>query len=60
MQQVMQAANTLPYFLMPLMKAILTKHLGGAILKPQPGTVIENAPQLGQFWIPFFAGTQPR
>lgn len=60
MQQVMQAANTLPYFLMPLMKAILTKHLGEAILRPQPGTVIENAPQLGQFWIPFFAGTQPR
>ena len=60
MQQVMQAANTLPYFLMPLMKAILTNHLGEAILKPQPGTVIENAPQLGEFWIPFFAGTQPR
>ena len=60
MQQVMQAANTLPYFLMPLMKAILTKHLGEAILHPLPGTVIENAPQLGQFWLPFFAGTQPR
>jgi hypothetical protein len=60
MQEVMQAANTLPYFLMPLMKAILTKHLGEAILKPHPGTIIENAPQLGQFWIPFFAATEPR
>jgi transcriptional regulator with XRE-family HTH domain len=57
MQEVMQAANTLPYFLMPLMKEILTKHLGEAILKPQPGTVIEDAPQLGKFWIPFFAVT---
>jgi hypothetical protein len=59
MREVMQVANTLPYFLMPLMKAILTKHLGASILNPQPGTVIKGAPQLGQFWIPFFADTQP-
>jgi hypothetical protein len=56
----MQVANTLPYFLMPLMKAILTKHLGTTILNPQPGTVIKNAPELEQFWIPFFAETQPQ
>ncbi len=60
MREVMQVANTLPYFLMPLMKAILTKHLGTTILNPQPGTVIKNAPELEQFWIPFFAETQPQ
>jgi transcriptional regulator with XRE-family HTH domain len=60
MQEVMQVANTLPYFLMPLMKAILTKHLGKTILNPQPGTTIENAPKLGEFWIPFFAETQAK
>ncbi|MEI9925106.1 MAG: hypothetical protein WDN50_17760 [Bradyrhizobium sp.] len=58
-REVMQVANTLPYFLMPLMKAIMTKYLGAKILNPQPATVIKNAPQLGQFWIPFFAETQP-
>jgi transcriptional regulator with XRE-family HTH domain len=60
MQEVMQAANTLPYFLMPLIDALLTKHLGKAILNPQPGTIIENAPKLGEFWIPFFADTNPK
>jgi hypothetical protein len=60
MQEVMQVADTLPYFLMPLIKTILTKHLGEAILNPQPGTIIENAPELGEFCIPFFAETQPR
>jgi transcriptional regulator with XRE-family HTH domain len=58
MREVMQVANTLPYFLMPLMKAILTKHLGATILNPQLSTVIKNAPELGQFWIPFYADTQ--
>jgi hypothetical protein len=60
MQEVMRAANTLPYFFMPLMEALLTKHLGKAILNPQPGTIIENAPKLGEFWIPFFADTNPK
>lgn len=60
MQEVMQGANTMPYFLMPLMKAVLNRYLGEAILDPQPGTIIEGAPQLGGFWIPFFAVTQPR
>jgi len=60
MREVMQVANTLPYFLMPLMKAILTNHLGATILNPQPATVTKNAPQLARFWIPFFADTQPQ
>jgi hypothetical protein len=60
MQEVMQCANTLPYFLMPIMEAILTRHLGNAILKPQPGTVIKDAPELGGFWIPFYAEARPQ
>jgi hypothetical protein len=57
MQQVTGIANCMPYFLMPLMRAILTVHLGDRILDPKPGTTIKNAPKLDEFWIPFFAET---
>jgi hypothetical protein len=59
MQQVTQVADALPYFLMPLMRAILFKHLGPKILNAQPGTVIKDAPRIDEFWIPFFAETLP-
>jgi hypothetical protein len=59
MQEVHRVADTLPYFLMPLMKAILSKHLGPKVLEPHPGTSIEGAPKLDEFWIPFFAETTP-
>jgi hypothetical protein len=42
------------------MKAVLTHYLGDRILNPQQGTVVKDAPQLGGFWIPFFAVTQPQ
>jgi len=58
MQQVMQVANTLPDFLMPLMRAILFKNLGEKILTPQSGTAINNAPKIDDFWIPYFAETE--
>jgi hypothetical protein len=41
------------------MKEIITKHLGDAILQPQPGTIIKNAPKVDEFWIPFLADTPP-
>jgi hypothetical protein len=59
MQEANRVADTLPYFLMPLIRAILFKHLGPKILNPQPGTVMTNAPKLDEFWIPFFAETTP-
>jgi hypothetical protein len=59
MQEATKVADALPYFLMPLMRAILFKHLGTKILDPQPGTVISNAPKIEEFWIPFFAETAP-
>jgi len=60
MQQVTKVADALPYFLMPLMRAILFTRLGPKILDPQPGTVVKDAPKIDEFWIPFFAETFPR
>jgi hypothetical protein len=54
-REVRYVANTIPYFLMPLMKAILFKNFGPSILDAQPGMTIEHAPSLFEFWIPFFA-----
>jgi hypothetical protein len=54
-KEVRQVANTIPYFLMPLMRAILVKHFGESILDALPGVTITNAPPLFEFWIPFFA-----
>jgi hypothetical protein len=59
MAETMKIADTLPYFLMPLMRAILTKHLGPDILRPRAGTVVKNAPKIDEFWIPFFAEPMP-
>lgn len=55
MKEVIQVANTMQYFLMPLMGAILFKHFGESILDVHPGTTITDAPGLHEFWIPFFA-----
>jgi hypothetical protein len=60
MQEVNRVGDTLPYFLMPLMRAIISKHLGPKILNHQQGTVIKGAPKLDDFWIPFFAETTPQ
>ena len=53
--EVRRVANTMPYFLMPLMRAILFKHFGESILDTLPGVTISDAPSLFDFWIPFFA-----
>ncbi len=53
--EVRHVANTMPYFLMPLMRAILFKHFGESILDTLPGMTITDAPSLFDFWIPFFA-----
>jgi hypothetical protein len=55
MKRTMELANTMPDFLMRLVEAICFKYLGKDILKPQGRTVINNAPELGVFWLPFFA-----
>jgi hypothetical protein len=55
LREVIRVANTMQYFIMPLMRAILLKHFGPAILQDKPGTMIHNAPDLYDFWIPFFA-----
>ena len=55
MASAMALADTMPDVLMRLIEAILVRHLGKDILKPQPGTTIRDAPVLGEFWIPFFA-----
>jgi len=53
--EVRYVADTMPYFLMPLMRAILLKHFGESILNTLPGLTISDAPALFEFWIPFFA-----
>jgi hypothetical protein len=54
-REVRHVANTMPYFLMPCMRAILFKHFGESILDTLPGMTINDAPSLFEFWIPFFA-----
>jgi len=54
LSEVIQIANTMQYFLMPLMRAMLFRHFGPSILETQGGTTIDNAPGLYEFWIPFF------
>jgi hypothetical protein len=53
--EVRNVANTMPYFLVPFMRAILFKYFGESILDPLPGVTIVDAPSLFEFWIPFFA-----
>ena len=53
--EVIGVANTIPYFLIPFMRAILFKHFGKSILDTLPGVTIVDAPSLFEFWIPFFA-----
>jgi hypothetical protein len=56
MAKAMEVANTMPN-LMRLIEAIIVRYLGPAILKPQPGVTIANAPAIDALWIPFFAET---
>jgi hypothetical protein len=53
--EVRLVAETMPYFIMPLVRAILLKHFGESILDTLPGATIRGAPLLFDFWIPFFA-----
>jgi len=48
------------HFLMPLMRTILLKRFGPSILEDKPGTTINDAPGLYDFWIPFFAESPVR
>ena len=54
LHEVIEVANTMQHFLMPLMNAMLVKHFG-LILKRHSGTTINNAPNFYEFWIPFFS-----
>jgi hypothetical protein len=58
----MALANTMPDFLMRLVEVICVKYLGKDVLKPQARSVFSDAPELGTFWIPFFAAAdaEPR
>jgi hypothetical protein len=55
LKEVIQVANTMQYFLMPFMRAIIVHNFGTSILDTQKGTTITGAPDLYEFWIPFFA-----
>jgi hypothetical protein len=57
MATTMELANTMPDFLMRLVEAICVKYLGGGALNPQSHTVIQDAPDLGAVWLPFYAHT---
>jgi hypothetical protein len=57
MKRTMELANTMPDFLMRLVEVICVKYLGKDILRPQGRTVINDAPGLGTFWLPFY--TEP-
>jgi hypothetical protein len=59
MTKATEIANTMPDFLMRLIEAIMTRHLGPDIFRPQPGVTITDAPALDEFWVPFFAKTEP-
>jgi len=53
--EVRHVADTMPYFIMPLIRAILLKHFDESILNSFHVMTITDAPGLFQFWIPFFA-----
>jgi hypothetical protein len=55
-REVRHVAETMPYFLMPFMRAMLFRHFGQSVLDATlPKTIISGAPNLFKFWIPFFA-----
>ena len=60
LREVIHVANTMQYFLMPQMRTILLKRFGPSILQDKPGTTINDAPGLYEFWIPFFAESPVR
>jgi hypothetical protein len=51
---VIPVSNDMTDFFLYLMRAIVSRHLGAAMLSPTEGTKIENAPGLYSFSIPFF------
>jgi hypothetical protein len=59
MAKAMELANTMPDFLMRLIETIMIRYLGQDIFKPLPGVTITDAPVLDEFWVPFFARTDP-
>lgn len=54
MSKTMDLANTMPEFLMYLVQAILTRHLGTGILEPSDKVTISDAARFEEFWIPFY------
>jgi hypothetical protein len=44
----------------PLMRTILLKRFGPSVLEDKPGTAINDAPGLYDFWISFFAESPVR
>jgi hypothetical protein len=55
-KEVRHVAETMPYFLMPFMRAMLFKYFGETVLDTTLSrTMINGAPNLFKFWIPFFA-----
>jgi hypothetical protein len=57
MAKTMELSNAIPSFLMPLTKVICVKYLGADVLNSRSHTNIEGAPNLGTFWLPFYAHT---
>jgi hypothetical protein len=59
MARAMELANTMPDFLMRLIETIGFRYLGNDIFKPRKKTIISDAPEPAQFWIPFYTETEP-
>ena len=55
MGEAMLVSNLMPDFFQALMQAILERHFGKDILSPEHATSIHNAPELREFWLPFFS-----
>ena len=58
MNEVTSVSNIMIDFFLFLMRAIVSRHLGDAVLNPRrgTGTKVVNAPSLYKFAIPFFTG----
>ena len=56
MREVLAVSETMVDFLLYVMRAIITRHLGAALMSPRAGTGvrIDNAPELHDVSIPFF------
>jgi hypothetical protein len=64
MREVLDVSETMVDFLLYVMRAIIARHLGAALMSPRAGTGvrIDNAPELHDVSIPFFteANKRPR